>query len=200
MNRIRTNVIKISSPIFSTIQAVGCTSSLGWSFFFLLLMKTMDQWNGCETAVMSLRGVPYRKPFWWVIPKVFNLMCLLNTILTIQKWPWAASRAESSQWRAKEAAHVLDWLFLDAPYKSLILSFPDTVLLREIKLGHMLTFPPYSYPKWDSHTPWMVHLCKMGVSLFVLWSIFSLLFWGNPMFPQKNHFVFFLSESKEPMV
>lgn len=119
MNRIRINVIKISSPIFSTIQAIGCTSSLGWSFFFLL-MKTMDQWNGCVTAVMSLRGVLYRKPFWWVIPKVFNLMCLLNTILTIQKWPWAASRAESSQWRAKEAAHVLDWLFLDAPYKSLI--------------------------------------------------------------------------------
>lgn len=29
-----------------------------------------------------LRGVLYRKPIWWAIPKVFNLMSLFNTIVT----------------------------------------------------------------------------------------------------------------------
>lgn len=44
-----------------------------------------------------LRGVLYRKPFWWVIPKVFNLMSLFNTIVTTEQ-----ARKARFQGRAKE--------------------------------------------------------------------------------------------------
>lgn len=102
-NRIRINVIKISSPIIS--KSLGSWAARSLLVRILLFNKNDRSMKWMNNYLQSpLRGVLYRKPCWWMIPKVCNLMCLLNTMLTTQQWHRALLQGKDLERREKAEA------------------------------------------------------------------------------------------------
>lgn len=124
MNRIRINVIKISSPIFSTSQAAGYTSSLGWSFFFFSFNKNNRSMKWMYNYCNAPSGEYWTGNHFGEWSQKFLIWCACS----IPFWQYRngpellpGQRAHSGEKRGGQKLHTSwDWLFLDAPCKSFI--------------------------------------------------------------------------------